>query len=189
MSKRPETVSVQEFRRRAHEEELRRLEAESDDAIASYQRLLAKMHASGTSRVICVDGGDGKPWYVEPHDAGDDDGPAPVQFLGHGEPAKTVETAFALPLNSVARPIVRPPGSRLIGQLDCLPGRARLRKDIEQVIADMRDEHFQALAAGDLHGARLALVRGHVQAARAIVPSWVMGLLAAVARWFVGRLG
>jgi hypothetical protein len=86
-----------------------------------------------------------------------------------------------------ARAILKPPGAGLMNLLDYLPARRRLRKDVEQVIADMREEHFDRLAAGDERGAHLAIWRGRLEVARAIFPSWCMGFISAVARWFAAK--
>jgi len=86
------------------------------------------------------------------------------------------------------RALIKPPGSGLMRLIQWLPGKNHLRKDLEQAVGDMREEHFDALAAGDKRGAQVALWRGRYEVVRAIVPSWAAGILGAVARWLVGRL-
>jgi hypothetical protein len=214
VKKRQEKVSIEAFHtsvdaalRRLH---LEQAEAESDAAIADYQRALAEIHARGDGRVIATYGADGKPWYVEPHDAGDDDeGPAPVQYLGHHEPdwqangdpdpsLLKIRITVTAPDGVVTgdepgptlrtEPVVlKPPGAGIIQLIEHLPAKATLRKDLVQVVADMREEHFECLAAGDKRGAQLAVWRGRWEIARAILPSWTKGLVSWATRLFVAK--
>jgi hypothetical protein len=83
--------------------------------------------------------------------------------------------------------ILKPPGAVIVQLIDYLPGRSVLRKDLLQVIADMRQEHYDCLKARDERGARLAVWRGWLEIARAILPSWTMGLVSWSARWFATK--
>lgn len=44
--------------------------------------------------------------------------------------------------------ITNPPGARISGWLDVLVGRKNFERIFQEMIADMRDEYFQALSAG-----------------------------------------
>lgn len=89
---------------------------------------------------------------------------------------------------TIAPRIIEAPGSRLMRLTAYLPGKHRLRRDIEQVVADMRQEHYDALDTGDHAEARRALLRGRIAIITAVWPSWIGAVASALGRW-LGKLG
>jgi hypothetical protein len=170
----------------------------ADAALDAYQRGLEAGYNGGNGRVINISGDSERPFFVEPHDPGDvhptiaaylsdTDGPAPVQYLGHGEPDQD-QRAFqgTEPERAVAAPmkLVEPPGALVMRLAAYLPGQKRLRKDLEQVVADMRVEHFEALASGDEAEAKLALRRGRLACLHTVFPSWLASIVAVISKFF-----
>lgn len=97
-----------------------------------------------------------------------------------------VKPAWAIPDENPKPLIVKPPGELLLRAIQWLPMK-EVREEVIQCIADMRDEHFQALQNGDPEQARKIAIRGRVAAFLMILPllfQWAWGLVALLRRWF-----
>lgn len=78
------------------------------------------------------------------------------------------------------RRIVMPPGTRLSSLLQLMLGATLFRRYVAPAIADMQEEHFEALSRGDKWDAWSAIVRGYLF----MIPGWLWGMIAAVVAKF-----
>lgn len=161
---------------------------ENSDAIpeANDVSLHVQITQDGQATWIASSDEDWKHWhqmhvgttYSEPAVVSDD-----VEFIPRG-PEDAARVAHVEP---APRLVLEPPGAGLMQLLDYLPAKGRLRKDIEQVVADTREMHFECLSSGDERGAELALWRGRWEVVSAILPSWAMGVVSWAARRFAAK--
>jgi hypothetical protein len=80
------------------------------------------------------------------------------------------------------------PGSTLVSLVALLAKRNALRCIVEQSIADMRIEHYEALAAGDFKLARWVAIRGSISTIWAVVMHiGVWALVGRVTKMFKGE--
>jgi hypothetical protein len=166
-----------------------------DAIVDAWQEILEAEFHKGTPGIIGIPGEDGKVWYVTPHAAEDD----PVDQVQGSSPITSIHIDlddFEFSNGTRVVPdvapaldgkMVKPPGSLIMQLTEYLPAKRRLRKDLEQVVADMRDEYFSALAAGDAREAKFALYRGRLELVRAIVPSWCATFVSWLVNWWLAK--
>lgn len=93
--------------------------------------------------------------------------------VGHDDKVSVLVEAEGPPIevalssrNRVA--IAAPPGHFLMRLVSLLSPKSVLRRMIEEPLADMRDEHYEALANGSAKQARWIVVRGYFSITRAV---------------------